>query len=396
MPLNLVNTLSELVALPSVNPMGRDVRGPEFFEHRVTDYLQSLFQRLGLPYQRQTVHPGRDNIVARLDGATSPLEGGQLILLEAHQDTVPVDGMTIEPWTPVVRDGRLYGRGACDIKGGMTAMLGALARLAEERPAGMPTIIMAATVNEEHGFSGATALTRLWSEPGSIIRRQPDVAVVAEPTELQVVVAHKGVVRWRLNTRGRATHSSQPHLGVNAIFKMAPVLQALERYQLEVAPGLGNHRLCGHPTLSVGTITGGVSVNTVPDRATIEIDRRLIPGEKPQEARQHAIDFLSAQLADLAPVEHEAPFLIGVGLMDATNGPLAERMVSAARGAGIDCHAVGVPYGTNAAATGAAGVPSIVFGPGSIDQAHTADEWLALDQLDQASEALYRFARAGL
>jgi len=396
MSLNLVNTLSELVALPSVNPMGRDLQGPEFFEHRVTDYLQSLFRELGLPFQRQTVHPGRENIAARLDGEVSPLEGGQLILLEAHQDTVPVDGMTIEPWSPVVRDGRLYGRGACDIKGGLTAMLGAVARLAEQRPAGMPTIIMAATVNEEHGYSGATALTRLWSEPDSIFPRRPDVAVVAEPTELQVVVAHKGVVRWRLNTQGRATHSSQPHLGVNAIFKMAPVLQALERYQLEVARDLGSHPLCGHPTLSVGTISGGVSVNTVPDRATIEIDRRLIPGEIPSDARQHVIDFLSAQLAADSAVEHEPPFLIGVGLQDAANGPLGESMVRAARSAGIDCRAVGVPYGTNAAAIAAAGVPSIVFGPGSIDQAHTADEWLSLDQLDRASEALYRFARAGL
>ena len=112
--------------------------------------------------------------------------------------------MTIEPWTPVVRDGRIYGRGACDIKGGMTAMLAAVARLAEERPADMPTIVMACTVNEEHGYSGATALVRLWSQAARSFRGSPDVGVVAEPTELQVVVAHKGVVRWRCNTHGRA------------------------------------------------------------------------------------------------------------------------------------------------------------------------------------------------
>ena len=396
MALDLSRTLSELVALPSVNPMGKPVSGPEYFEYRVTDYLESLFKSLGLPCQRQQVEPKRANIVARLDGAVSPLEGGPLILFEAHQDTVPVEGMTIEPWTPVIKEGRLYGRGACDIKGGMTAMLGALARLAAERPAGMPTILMACTVNEEHGYSGATALTKLWSEPGSIFPRKPDVAVVAEPTELQVVVAHKGVVRWRCHARGRAGHSSQPHLCVNAIFHMAPVLLALERYQRDIAPTLGEHPLCGRPTLSVGTIAGGLSVNTVPDLCTIEIDRRLLPREEPQAAYLHVIDYLSREVGDDVIVEHEPPFLVGIGLPDETNAELAVAMQAAARSANLASEIVGVPYGTDAAPIAAAGVPAIVFGPGSIAQAHTADEWLALDQLEAASEALYHFAARGL
>ena len=396
MALDLVRTLSDLVALPSVNPMGQAVSGPEYFEYRVTDYLEALFKSLSLPYQRQTVEPKRDNIVTRIDGQVPPNEGGQIILFEAHQDTVPVVGMTIEPWTPVVRDGRLYGRGACDIKGGLTAMLGALARLAEERPRGMPTIVMACTVNEEHGYSGATALTKMWSQPGSVIPRQPDGAIIAEPTQLQTVVAHKGVVRWRCRTHGRAAHSSQPHLGVNAIFKMARVLETLERYQHEVAPTLGEHPLCGQPTLSVGTISGGLSVNTVPDACAIEIDRRLIPGEKPEEAYRHVLDYVTREMGSDPTIDHEKPFLIGAGLLDQANGPLAERMVAAAREAQIDCTKIGVPFGTDAAAIAGAGVPSIVFGPGSIDQAHTADEWLALDQLVQASEALYRFGLTGL
>lgn len=396
MPLDLTQTLSDLVALPSVNPMGRTVSGAEYFEYRVTEYLEALFNRLNLPHRRQTVEPKRDNIVARLDGDVPCGKGGPLVLFEAHQDTVPVVGMTIEPWTPLVRDGRLYGRGACDIKGGLTAMLGAVARLTEERPRGMPTIIMACTVNEEHGYSGATALTKLWSQAGSIIPRQPDVAVVAEPTELQVVVAHKGVVRWRCNAHGRATHSSQPQLGVNAIFKMSRVLAALERYQLEVTSQLGEHPLCGRPTLSVGTIAGGLSVNTVPDLCTIEIDRRLIPGEKTEAAYRQVLDFVASEIGNDPAIEHEPPFLIGFGLSDEANGPLADRMAASGRAAKIACEKVGVPYGTNAAAIAAAGVPSIVFGPGSIDQAHTADEWLALDQLVQASEALYQFGRSGL
>ncbi len=395
MLLDLTKTLRELVAIPSVNPMGKPVDGPEYYEARVTDYLEALFQSLGLPYERQYVADRRENIIARLDGEVPPAKGGPLLLFEAHQDTVPVDGMTIAPWDPVIKDGRIYGRGSCDIKGGMTAMLGAIARLAHERPPGLPTIVMACTVNEEHGYTGATALTQLWSEGRDILPRQPDMAIVTEPTQLQVVVAHKGVVRWRCHARGKAGHSSQPQYGVNAIFRMAPILAALERYQKEIAPSLGHHPLCGHPTLSVGTITGGLSVNTVPDRCTIEIDRRLLPHEKPETAYLHVIDYLSREVSSEVTVEHDPPFLVGRGLPDENNGALADALERGIQAAGLPGGKIGVAFGTDAAPISGAGVPAVVFGPGSIDQAHTADEWLALDQLEAASEALYQFGKLG-
>ena len=260
MALDHVKTLSELVAIPSVNPMGRQVRGPEYFEGRVTAHLESLLKSFNVPVARQTVVEGRDNIAARLDGSGA----GPLILLDAHQDTVPVDGMTIEPWNPTVDHGRLYGRGACDIKGGMAAVLCAFARLADERTRQIPTVIVTFTMNEEHGFTGAQALGEWWSgNRSSIFPRKPDMAIVAEPTRLDIVVAHKGMVRWRCSTRGKAAHSSVPHLGDNAIFRMVSVLTSLERYHRDVVPFLGEHPLCGRPSLSVGTIQGGLSVNTV-------------------------------------------------------------------------------------------------------------------------------------
>ncbi len=397
MSIDLTATLSDLVAIPSVNPMGRSVSGPEFFEHRVTDYLQALFQRLKLPWHRQAIEPLRDNIIARLDGNPSVEDGGGIILFEAHQDTVPVDGMTIEPWTPKVIDGRLYGRGSCDIKGGMTAMLGAIARLAEERPAGMPTIVMACTVNEEHGYSGANELTELWSSDGpKFIPRRPDVAIIAEPTNLDVVVAHKGAVRWRCRTHGVATHSSQPDRGTNALYRMARVLLALERYQAEVVPKLAEHHLCGRPTLSVGVVSGGLSVNTVPDECTIEIDRRVTPLETSQAAYEHVMAYLADAPEIDFPLEHEPPFLEGAPLPDENNGPLAERLQATVRELFGKCDTIGVPYGTDASKIAVAGIPSVVFGPGSIEQAHTADEWLSLDELTRASEAYHAFARAGL
>ena len=395
MTLDLVQTLSDLVAIPSVNPMGRPLDGPEFYEERVTDYLQRLFTSWNLPWQRQFVEPRRENIIARLDGNPSPADGGQVILLEAHQDTVPVDGMTIEPWNPQVRDGRLYGRGACDIKGGMTAMLGALARLVEERPARRPTVVMACTVNEEYGYSGASELHKLWEAgANSVVPRRPDAAIVAEPTDLQVVVAHKGAVRWRCRTHGRAAHSSQPERGDNAVYKMARVLAALEEFAAQVGKAVPEHRLCGRATLSVGTIQGGLSVNTVPDVCTIEIDRRLLPGEEALDAYQRAVEYVRQRVGDDRSVEHEPPYLKGSTLADRDNGPLADRLVGVTRQVLGRGEKIGVSYGTNASRISPAGVPTVVFGPGSIDQAHTADEWLSLDELAKASEVLYAFLTA--
>jgi len=395
--IDVVQTLADLVATPSVNPMGRDHSGPEYLEHRMTDRLAEIFDSIGLPYERHEVEPKRDNIIALLEGDVPLRSGGQLLMFEAHQDTVPVDGMTIDPWDPQIRDDRMYGRGACDIKGGMSAMLAAVARLAEERPAGMPNIVMACTVNEEHGYSGARAVVKLWqSGTSELLPRGPDAAVVAEPTNLDVVVAHKGAVRWRCRTRGRAAHSARPELGSNAVYHMGHVVAALETYAQEIVQQFPAHPRCGQATLSVGTIRGGLSVNTVPDECVIEIDRRLLPGETGDAARQHVLDYITAQLEDGFAVQHDPPFMDGSTLDDKDNLGLAEQLGNAAKKHGAPGRAIGVPYGTDAAQFAAAGVPTVVFGPGSIDQAHTVDEWLDLGELRLAEEVLYEFGRRGL
>lgn len=393
--LNVVETLRELVAIPSVNPMGRPTPGSELAEAKLTEYLERLFRRLKIPVVRQPVEPGRDNIVARIDGPGGPRQATAVILFGAHQDTVPATGMTIPPWTPEVREGRLYGRGSCDVKGGMAAMLAALARLHEERPKGMPTVVMVCTVNEELGFSGANALPKLWQgHSRDVLTRRPDCAVVAEPTELQVVVVHKGLVRWRCHAHGRAAHSSTPEKGENAIYRLGRALIVIQRYAEQVVGTLGSHPLCGPATLNVGTITGGVSVNTVPDRCTIEIDRRLVPGEKPQSARQHVIDYLEREAGPDCRLEHEPPFMVGLPLSDEHNRPVADRLVAAATKLDLPCRTIGVPYGTDAASFAAAGVPTVVFGPGALAQAHTADEWIALEQVEKAAEVYYRFVKS--
>ena len=399
MSIDVVETLQDLVRIPSVNPMGRSVGGDDiYYEHRVTKYLEDLFTRLGIAWERFTVAPQRDNFIARVDGSKSPERGGKILLLEAHQDTVPIDGMTIDPFKAEIRNGRIYGRGACDIKGGMAAMITALARLAESKPRKRPTVVLACTINEEHGYSGALHLANLFSGKlpdvrSKLLPRVPDATIVAEPTKLNVVVAHKGAVRWRCHTGGVAAHSSQPQLGDNAFYHMARVLQVLETYARDVVPHLSKHPLVGHPTLSVGLINGGVSVNTVPDKCTIEIDRRVLPGENPEAAYRHAVDYVNTVVAAGTPVTHDAPFLMSFGLNDDANGPLCERFGEVIREHHAPGERIGVPFGTNGPQYARPGSPTVVFGPGSIDQAHTCDEWLEIDQLRAAADILADFVR---
>lgn len=399
MSTDVVRLASDLVKIPSVNPMGKPWSGPQFLEHQVTEYLANFFRSLGVPFFRQVVEPQRENIVAIFEGAGT--RASELVALEAHQDTVPVEGMTIEPFSGEVREGRLWGRGACDIKGGMAAFLGAFARAVKERPANRPSLLMACTVNEELGFTGAQALAKLWTDPNAwpaapvAFRQLPSEVLVAEPTELNVVVAHKGAVRWRLHTHGRAAHSSNPSRGDSALYRMAKVLSSLRDYHESVAQNLAEHPLVGRPSLSVGLIQGGVSVNTVPDHCVIEIDRRVLPSGDPTElAQSHVVAHVANALCEEAKwITHDPPFLISWGLDDRENGTVAQRLGAAAKKVAGESFGekIGVPFGTNAPSYQAVGATAVVFGPGSIAQAHTADEWLEIGQLEAASEIAYEY-----
>jgi acetylornithine deacetylase len=355
----------------------------------MTDLLVEICKSQGWKWFRQQVHPGRDNLLVKFEGSPTPEQGGELLLWDVHQDTVPVDGMIVDPFGGELRDGRVYGRGACDVKGAMAAMLAALSRIDNGDPGTRPSILLACTANEECGFTGAEALSRTWP-------RVPDAAIVAEPTDLHVVVAHKGVVRWRVHTLGRAAHSSHPEDGINAVYAMARVIQTIERFHDGLSTATG-HPLCGPASACVSTVQGGVSINTVPDRATIEIDYRLPPGESPEEARSKLMNSIRQQV-DLGncQLQEDFPFRQGEGLSDRHNRPLAEGLAKIVLDFGRPSELVGVPYGTNAAVIAAAGVPTVVFGPGSIAQAHTADEFIEVSELQLATEIFYRIACSGL
>lgn len=403
MPLDPVELLQQLVAIPSVNPLGQDASAAGICgEARLTDFLQGVCERHGWRWLRQRVHPGRENLLALIPG------GQELQLWDVHQDTVGVDGMTIDPFGGEVRDGRVYGRGACDDKGPMTAMIAALSRLDNSSP-NRPTIVLALPVNEECGFTGATALCDLWHperrnshetagtiSAAELFPRVPDLALVAEPTDLNVIVAHQGMVRWRCETIGRAAHSSRPGEGVNAIYAMGHVAAAIEAYQEKLAAG-PEHPLCGRPAVSVTTIHGGVGINTIPDRTTVTIDRRVSPGENPNDAFADVVRFVTehARLGE-ASVEHEPPFMKSFGLSDAHNRQLAARLEQLVKSTGRDCQQLGAPWGTDGAAFSAAGVPTVVFGPGSVRQAHTADEFIDVAELRLGADLFEQIARGGL
>ena len=380
--------LKELIAIPSVNPMGRDIDGPEFLEARMTDYLEHWFTDLGVDFRRIELHPRRSNIVARYQG--NPHR--PTVLMDAHQDTVPVEGMTIQAFEPEERDGRIYGRGSCDVKGGMASMLTAFARVVGERPSETGDVIMSCTCDEEQSMLGIHALTDCWSSAGNAdaawLTRRPDVVIIAEPTSLDIVVAHRGVTRWKLETSGRAAHSSKPSDGINAVYRMAEVVRHLQDYAAKLENDSVPHVLCGSPTLSVGRIEGGISVNVVPPHCLIEIDRRVIPGED-QTTVIEQVDMWLRERIDF-DFHMQLPWCTVGPLSDGRNGAVADSLLTHVEAIVGPHQKLGVAYGTNAAATGEF-VPTVVFGPGSIEQAHTKDEWIEAAQLEQAAEILFRF-----
>jgi acetylornithine deacetylase len=376
--------LRDLVATPSINPMGRPLSGPDIFEHRVTAYLESFFRDLGVRHERQPVAPLRDNIVAFHEppGATWTL------VLEAHQDTVPTDHMTIDPFGAAITGGRLSGRGSCDIKGGMAAMLATFGRLVRERPSPCARVVMACTVDEEHTFLGVQRLVQ--NNLGGGVAG-PVHAVVAEPTRLDIVHAHKGAVRWTLRTAGRSCHSSRPELGVNAIYHMAALLSLTEQYAAKLRDSR-SHPLLGPATLSVGRIEGGTSVNTVPDRCQVEVDRRTLPGESADAVRQEFEAHLRQNAPGHIDFSCSEVWLNCPALGPERSGELAARLGQAIDSVRGQHRIMPVPYGTDASTLAEAGIASVVFGPGNIDQAHTCDEWVDLAEVETASEILYRLA----
>jgi acetylornithine deacetylase len=363
--------LSELVALPSVNPAFLPDGHERAGELRVSQFLAATAAKAGLDVSFQPVLPGRANLLARLAPAT---KARRRVLLAPHLDTV--NGMD-EQFTPRVRNGKLFGRGACDTKGSVAAMMSVLCELARDggRPAGTE-ILFTGLVDEEEAQTGSRAL----ADSGL----KADLAIIGEATNLQVVTAHKGSLWLRLETRGRSAHGSRPELGKNAVLEMARVVELLEgKYASQLRRR--RHPLLGRATVNVGAIAGGTQPNIVPDHCHILVDRRTLPGETGARVRRELREILqthglNATLASSKPV----PCL---PLETSPKLPLVQQLMSYVG----QKRAAGVDYFCDAAVLSSGGIPSVVFGPGDIAQAHTIDEWISLSQLERATLILKNF-----
>lgn len=368
-------TLADLVRINSVNSSYEGGPG----EREIAAWVRRFFENRGIEVWEQEVFPGRPNVLARLPGRNRSRQ----VVLEAHTDTVSVKGMTIPPFEPAIENGKLYGRGACDTKAGLAAMMHAMASLKEDGITPPCDILLAAVVDEEYSYRGVVKLCE-------DIRAH--AAIVAEPTELRAVIATKGVLRCRIVTRGKAAHSSKPHLGNNAILQMTQVMLALDADHQRMAAI--SHPLAGCGTCNIGVIQGGVQVNFVPDFCAIEIDRRLLPGERAEDALAHYRQML-ADLAVLQPglsaAIEEPPLLVDEALDTPADSLVMQVASSVLKEIGLNPEPCGVPFGCDASKLSRAGVPSIVFGPGSIDRAHGVVEYVELDQVEQALEFHRRF-----
>lgn len=377
----LTRLLSDLIEIPSPNPPG-DARDVAAF---IADWLGDTGARIEI--LAPEVKPEAQSVVATLGDGSAPV-----VMLHAHLDTVPVadterGGWTADPFRARIADGRIYGKGSVDDKAPLAAMMLAFRKLAE-RTTRRGTLVLVAAAEEE---TGGQLGTRWLADAGHL--PHADFVVVGEQTDNRIALAHKGVMRATVVTRGRSVHATNPDRGVNAIAAMARVVLALERYHEALRER--SHPLVGHPTCNVGVIEGGSTANAVPDRCNVRLDRRMIPREDPADVEREIAEIVAA--VDVGEASAEVgDYLFSSWFDSGLDTPLGATFRDAVASE-RDPEPIGYLPGSDAkhlfeVARG----DMVIFGPGSYEQAHASDEYVEIDALRACEAILHRFLERSL
>jgi len=363
----ITRLLQDLVRIPSVSPDGDPGTATQNTgEGRIAEYVGDFLRKLALDVEVHEVKPGRPNVIGKFTSRGSR----KSVAFAPHTDIVSVAGMTIDPFGAEVGDGKLYGRGACDTKGSLAAMLAALTNAVRQREfrEGDLDVYFCALMGEESGSHGARTLLQRGFKA--------DFAMAGEPTNCRVVYTHKGAVAFRIITRGKSVHSSMPERGDSAIKKMAHVVEYLLGEYTDSLAQL-HHPALGSPTINVGTIRGGSQTNIVPDYCEIEVDRRTLSGEDHEEILRHLRERLSVEvelIGACAPLytDPQNPFIRALGQ-----------------------ETVGAPWFCDASIFAEHGIPAVAFGPGNMAQAHTADEFVEMEEVFRATHIVEKLLLTG-
>jgi acetylornithine deacetylase/succinyl-diaminopimelate desuccinylase-like protein len=376
-PLRLAHRVGELVRIPSVNPAQAGPKAGEPGERALAVHLADRLAGLGGEVELEEVCDARPNVYARFPGRTD-----RLAVLDVHTDTVTVEHMTDDPFDGRVEDDRVWGRGAVDTKASLGVALSLLERWRAEGRRPEPTLLLVGSIGEEAGgLPGATAF-REWAD-GKALR--PDELVVSEPTSCCPIYGHKGGVGFEVTVHGEAAHSSTPHLGRNAIVAASRAVLALdaEHDRIQQMPARTE---VGNGSINVGLIAGGTGGNVVPDRCTFTVGRRTAPFEDPDEVAAEVARIIHAAMGSctvtLEPMSCSAAFY------QSPDSDLVRLLAKS-----CTSEATTAPYGTNALRYVDWAREMVVFGPGSIDQAHKATEWVEIAELVRCAEGFEAWLR---
>lgn len=362
-----------LVAVDSRNPVIAP-GGPG--EGAAAALLAGVLADWGFEVELQEVVPGRPNVVAR-----TGRRGGPSLMFNGHLDVVGTDGMLHPPFDPVLRDGRIYGRGSADMKAGIAAMCAAAARAASATRA---ELVITAVIDEENESLGTRALL------DSGVRA--DAAIVTEPTRLTIMPAHRGFVWLEIEVRGRAAHGSRYDIGVDAIRHAGLLLAELDALEERVLV-TRTHPLLGHASLHASLVQGGIGMSTYPDRCVLAIERRTVPGETTESVISEVRDAFDRITARRPTFDASVRLITAQGPSDVSpTAPVARALARAIEAEGMTATIEGMSAWTDAAILNEAGIPAICYGPGDIKLAHAAEEWVPVAEIEQATAVLTRLA----